>query len=148
MICFDRNARSLTAALAFAGMAAFGAGPAVADEVMSKPDDSYAQAEIAATHAKLAAKEGELEGVQMHLHHAWNCLVGPEGKDFDAGFGNPCEGQGNGAIADATEEDMQAKLNDAMTLVRAGLVADDVAVAQEAAQEAGKLLGETQPEAE
>jgi hypothetical protein len=54
--------------------------------------------DTATQHAGLAAKATDLKTVQQHLHHVINCLVGPSGAGFDASFGNPCNGQGNGAI--------------------------------------------------
>lgn len=45
-------------------------------------------------HAEFAVKAKDLEMIQMHLHHVLNCLEGKSGKDFDASFGNPCNGQG------------------------------------------------------
>lgn len=45
-------------------------------------------------HAEFAVKAKDLEMIQMHLHHVLNCLEGKNGKDFDASFGNPCNGQG------------------------------------------------------
>ena len=51
-----------------------------------------------------------LKTVQMHLHHAVNCLVGPAGKGFDASAGNPCGKAGAGAIPDSTDSAQKAKL--------------------------------------
>ena len=45
-----------------------------------------------------------------HLQHAVNCLVGPNGKGFDAAAGNPCGKAGNGAIPDSTDAAQKAKL--------------------------------------
>ena len=38
----------------------------------------------AALHAGLAAKGGDIKEVHTHLHHALNCLVGPDGQGYDA----------------------------------------------------------------
>jgi hypothetical protein len=45
-------------------------------------------------HAEFAVQAKDLKMIQMHLHHVLNCLEGKTGKDFDASFGNPCNGQG------------------------------------------------------
>jgi hypothetical protein len=45
-------------------------------------------------HAEFAVQAKDLEMIQMHLHHVLNCLEGKTGKDFDASYGNPCNGQG------------------------------------------------------
>jgi len=60
------------------------------------------QAEIktAITHAGFAAKYDTLQEVTLHLHHTINCLVGPNDPLFDAAAGNPCQGQGKGALVD------------------------------------------------
>ncbi len=54
----------------------------------------------AITHAGFAAKYDSLNEVTLHLHHVLNCLVGPSGTMYDAGAGNPCQGQGNGILTD------------------------------------------------
>ena len=56
----------------------------------------------AAQHAGFAASSKDMKTTQMHLHHFVNCLVGPQGEGYDASFGNPCDGQGSGAISDTT----------------------------------------------
>ncbi len=60
------------------------------------------QAELstALTHAGFAAKYDALPDVTMHLHHVVNCIVGSKDKMFDPSAGNPCQGQGNGILAD------------------------------------------------
>lgn len=54
----------------------------------------------ALTHAGFASKYDTLKEVDLHLHHVLNCLVGSKDSRFDAAAGNPCQGQGNGVIAD------------------------------------------------
>jgi hypothetical protein len=53
--------------------------------------DTYQTAII---HAEYASEGTTLKEVQLHLHHVLNCLEGKAGKDFDASFGNPCQGKG------------------------------------------------------
>jgi hypothetical protein len=62
--------------------------------------DPSAELKTAITHAGFAAKYETMKEVTLHLHHALNCLVGPQDKLFDAAAGNPCQGQGNGYLLD------------------------------------------------
>lgn len=96
--------------------------------------DTASELSIAKTHAGLAVKGTDLKTVQMHLHHAVNCLVGPSGAGFDAAAGNPCGKAGNGAIADTTDAAMKAKLQTIATDASAGLTTTDMASAQKTAQ--------------
>ncbi len=62
------------------------------------------QANTGATHAGFAAA-GEAAGyVDQHLGHALNCIEGQKGRNFDARWGNPCEGQGQGLLADLRQD--------------------------------------------
>ncbi|TAM15789.1 MAG: hypothetical protein EPN68_17120 [Rhodanobacter sp.] len=59
-----------------------------------------------------------------HLHHVVNCLVGPDGKGFDAKAGDPCKGMGQGAIVDAKgDAAAEATLHTALSQARQGLKA-------------------------
>ncbi len=62
--------------------------------------DPAAELKTAVTHAGFAAKYDTMKEITLHLHHALNCLVGPQDKLFDAAAGNPCQGQGNGYLPD------------------------------------------------
>jgi hypothetical protein len=64
--------------------------------------DIAAELATAQTHAGLAAKAPAIDGIHMHMHHALNCLEGPNGADFDKTNMNPCAAQGNGAIPDGS----------------------------------------------
>ncbi len=103
--------------------------------------DTAAELSIAQTHAGLAAKAADLKGVQMHLHHAVNCLVGPGGAGFDTGNANPCGKAGNGAIPDSTDAAQKAKLQAAVTTAEAGFSATSLEAAQKAAQETAEAIG-------
>ena len=63
-------------------------------------DRAREQLNTAKTHAGFAAGAGSLSGVQQHSGHAVNCLVSADDKRFDKKWGNVCEGQGGGALAD------------------------------------------------
>jgi hypothetical protein len=62
--------------------------------------DPAAELKTAVTHAGFAAKYDTMREISLHLHHALNCLVGPQDQLFDAPAGNPCQGQGNGYLPD------------------------------------------------
>ncbi|HEX4028459.1 MAG TPA: hypothetical protein VHX18_12635 [Rhizomicrobium sp.] len=103
--------------------------------------DTAAELSIAQTHAGLAAKATDLKMVQMHLHHAVNCLVGPGGAGFDPSNANPCAKAGNGAIPDSTDAAQKAKLQAAVADASQGLSATDVATAQKAAMTTADAIG-------
>lgn len=84
----------------------------------------------AQTHAGLAAKAANVDGVHMHLHHALNCLVGPQGDGFDAKQMNPCAQSGNGAIPDEMDAAKKAKLMTAKGQLQNGIAATDLKAAQ------------------
>jgi hypothetical protein len=68
--------------------------------LVSAAGDPSAELNTAVTHAGFAAKYETMKEITLHLHHALNCLVGPQDKLFDAAAGNPCQGQGNGYLSD------------------------------------------------
>jgi hypothetical protein len=119
-------------ALAGAGLFAIGVQSAAADEAK--------EVSTAAQHAGLAAGSKDMKTTQMHLHHVVNCLVGPQGQGFDASFGNPCNGQGAGAIPDTTDSAKKASLEQALQQTQDGLKQSDMAAAQKNATEAQTLL--------
>ena len=68
--------------------------------LVSAAGDPSAELNTAVTHAGFAAKYEAMKEITLHLHHALNCLVGPQDKRFDAAAGNPCQGQGDGYLPD------------------------------------------------
>jgi hypothetical protein len=66
--------------------------------------DSQGEVATAATHAGMAASATAPQMVKTHLQHVVNCLEGPKGADFVGSMGNPCGGQGEGAIPDAPQD--------------------------------------------
>ena len=94
----------------------------------------------AARHAEFAAAADNITGVHMHLHHALNCLVGPDGVSFDADAMNPCEGMGNGAIPDSANDAAKQALQKAVRQAESGLSSQDLASAQQAARKTGEIL--------
>jgi len=94
----------------------------------------------ARSHAELATDEADLAGVQMHLHHALNCLVGPRGDGFDAAQMNPCASSGNGAIPDTTDAAKKSVLEGAADKIRAGIATTDLAEAKADATAAANAI--------
>jgi len=97
--------------------------------------DLAAEVSTAQMHAGMAATQADIAKVHMHLQHALNCLVGPSGDGFDAAPGNPCNGKGNGAIADTTDGAQKSKLTAAAATAKAGVANTDLAGAQAAAKQ-------------
>ena len=90
----------------------------------------------AASHAGLAAQAANINGVHTHMHHALNCLVGPQGDGFDAKEMNPCAQSGGGAIPDETDAMKKTKLMTARDDLSKGLALNDVAAAKASASAA------------
>ncbi|HWA30857.1 MAG TPA: hypothetical protein VG867_07155 [Rhizomicrobium sp.] len=108
--------------------------------VQANAADAKGEVATAATHAGLAAQATNLDGVHMHLHHALNCLVGPNGTGFDAKQVNPCAGRGDGAIPDTTDAAMKAKLETAVDKAKSGIAETSLAAAQKDATELATML--------
>jgi hypothetical protein len=121
-------------ALTYTWLFAIGARPAFADADVNK------EVSTAAQHAGFAASAKDMKTTQMHLHHVVNCLVGPQGEGFDASFGNPCNGQGSGAISDTTDGAKKASLQQALQQTLDGLKQSDMAAAQKNATDVQVLL--------
>ena len=113
---------------------AIGVWPASADADVNK------EVSTAAQHAGFAVSAKDMKTTQMHLHHVVNCLVGPQGEGFDASFGNPCNGQGSGAISDTTDSAVKASLQQALQQTLDGLKQSDMAAAQKNATAVQVLL--------
>lgn len=103
--------------------------------------DAAPEVKTAAVHAGLAAKAANVKGVHTHLHHALNCLVGPDGDGFDSDEMNPCGDMGNGAISDTKDDNMKKKLKGAVDKANSGLDTDDYDEAKTAATSVQKMLG-------
>ncbi len=93
----------------------------------------------AATHAGLAARGADIAGVRMHLHHALNCLVGPDGQGFDAAPGNPCAAAG-GAIPQTSDAAAKDKLQKVAAQLRTAIGNDNLDAAKKAATDVQAML--------
>ncbi|MEJ2643963.1 MAG: hypothetical protein P8180_03365 [Gammaproteobacteria bacterium] len=79
------------------------------------------QVATAIEHAHFASQGKTTSIAHLHLHHVINCLVGPKGKGFDGAVGDPCKGQGNGALNDFNgPERERVTLKEALSLARIG----------------------------
>jgi hypothetical protein len=118
--------------LFLAGAAALMATPAFADLA--------GELSTAQTHAGMASTQADIAMAHKHLQHAINCLVGPNGKGFDAAAGNPCGKAGNGAIPDSTDAAQKAKLTSIAASAETGVGNADLAASQKAAKETADAI--------
>lgn len=102
--------------------------------------DAASETVTAQMHADLAAHATDLSGVQMHLHHALNCLVGPGGAGFDPKQMNPCANAGKGAIPDSTDPAQKKELSAAADKLKTGIAATDLASAKKVASDCAAML--------
>jgi hypothetical protein len=102
--------------------------------------DAKSEIATAAQHAGLAAAAPDLPQTRMHLHHALNCLVGPQDADFDKTNTNPCAQQGKGAFPDEGDPEIKTKLQNAMSAAADGIASRDEATAKKNAATVKTLL--------
>ena len=106
---------------------------------MHQPSDPF---QTAVKHAELAANAKSVKEIQMHLHHVLNCLEGKSGKDYNASFGDPCNGQGalttlkNGAPG-------MVRADNAIALARVGINLQDEKPARLVAEAVHAILSES-----
>jgi hypothetical protein len=94
----------------------------------------------AASHAGFAAKAKDLKTADAHLHHALNCLVGPNGEGFDKAEANPCKNSGNGAIPDSSDPQQKMALEKVTKTLETGLSEKTAAAAKKEARVAENEL--------
>ena len=117
--------------------AAIGAAALISPAALA---DAHSEIAEAAAHAGYAAAAADIAGVHHHLHHALNCVVGPNGEGFDAKEMNPCANAGNGAIPDTSDAAKQKSLQAAADELTAGLAETDQTKAAASAAKAAKML--------
>lgn len=101
------------------------------------------QVATASAHAGMALGAADLATAHTHLHHVVNCLVGPQGKGFDAKAGNPCKDVGQGAIVDAKgDAAVEARLRTALGQAEQGLKTTTLPAAHADAKQAMETLQE------
>src|ERR1700761_67967 len=91
-------------------------------------------------HADYAAQSTDIDGVHMHLHHALNCLVGPNGAGFDAKQMNPCANSGSGIIPDSTDAAKKKSFGDAADKAKAGIAETDLTKAKKISGDLAAML--------
>jgi hypothetical protein len=105
--------------------------------------------QTAAQHADYASRANEIDQVHLHLHHVVNCLEGSGGKDFDATAGNPCKGEGDGALDDlGTTAQQRATVEQALNLAKLGTEETSFEPAHNEAGTVYKLLRQPEKTAE
>jgi len=138
----------LTVAVLVLGLTAVGYAPYHTQQPPPQPaaaaGGAKTQIDTAVTHSGFAATGTSLAYVQQHLGHALNCIEGKGGKNFNASWGNVCEGQGNGILNDikgvAGSAALMPLLEHADALALAGVRSGDLAAAKAAAQGTNALL--------
>ncbi|MGH8190942.1 MAG: hypothetical protein ACREP2_05800 [Rhodanobacteraceae bacterium] len=91
-------------------------------------------------HALMAQSANTVAMAHTHLHHVINCLVGTDGTGFDTKAGDPCKGQGDGAIpGSANDSAVHGKLEKALTTAQSGLKSNDLATIH---TDAGKIAAD------
>jgi hypothetical protein len=91
-------------------------------------------------HAGYAADATDINTAHMHLHHALNCLVGPNGAGFDAKQMNPCANSGNGIIPDTTDAAKKKAFQAAADKAMAGIAENDLAKSKKIAGDVATML--------
>ena len=128
MTGFHALKKGIALAALCAGVAAF--------PLAANASDASTEIATAAHHAGFAAKSDTIDMVHAHMHHALNCLVGPNGNGFDSTALNPCKNQGSGAIADSTDAAQKKSLEGVADTLRGGLEDNTLATAQKTAGDA------------
>jgi hypothetical protein len=103
--------------------------------------DAETEIRTAAEHAQFAMQAKEVRQIHLHLHHVINCLEGNNGPDFDASAGNPCKGEGHGALKDVGNVKKEAAtLSQAVKVAKTGLRDESYDKAHTAARTVHGLL--------
>ena len=101
--------------------------------------DAVQEINTAAAHAGMAAAADTTKTLHFHIQHTINCLEGKAGPDFNAGPGNPCDNQGNGAIPDSSPA-AQKSLKEAVEKAKLALSEPDFEKAKGFAGDAQTIL--------
>lgn len=105
-----------------------------------------AEAKVAAAHAGYAAASGTVSSAREHLGHALVCIEGAKGKNVNAAWENPCQGMGNGVLADLQNAKASAalieKAQTADTTAVAAMKDTDLAQIRAAARQVAVLMQE------
>lgn len=121
--------------------------PVLAFAMNSASASTYINQELstAIAQAAMAQKATSVQQADQYLHLVINCLVGTNGAGFDKTAGDPCNGQGNGAIKDYNEGWVDTQyLKQALEDAQYGLLTSRVKIAQSAANMAKSNLQSAQ----
>jgi hypothetical protein len=100
------------------------------------------EVQTAIEHAGFASNAKTTDQVHLHLHHVINCLVGPKGEDYYAAAGDPCKGEGGGALNDVRNPAQQKYLQQALALAKTGVTISHQPPARNVAIAVNDLLQE------
>lgn len=124
-----------TTLLASLSAAALAATPAFAAAGAGK------EISTAIEHSGYASQVKSAKKVHLHLHHVVNCLVGPNGEGFYPAAGNPCQGEGNGALNDLSgQAKVRSELKDALSEAKKGLGENRLKAARKTAEKVHTAL--------
>lgn len=82
------------------GLICAAASATSAQQLSTIPSSGITEADTAFRYTHLAYDADDIVIARSNLQKAINCVVGPDDKSFRAAAGNPCAGQGMGAIRD------------------------------------------------
>jgi hypothetical protein len=132
--------RRVLVATSFALLLALGSS-AVAQATQENLD---AQLATATQHAGFAMDAAELDMAVRHLGHVLNCIAGDGGEGFDGAWGHPCDGQGDGILADVAAhehgEHLAIVVRSAHALAMEGVQQESLAAVHAAAAGVRALL--------
>lgn len=100
------------------------------------------EVQTAIEHAGFAGNAKTTDQVHLHLHHVINCLVGSKGEDYYPAAGDPCQGEGGGALNDLKGTPQRKYLQQALALAKTGVTISHQAPARNVAIAVGDLLKE------
>lgn len=102
------------------------------------------QLTTAVQHAGFSMEADDQAMAVRHLGHVLNCIAGEGGEGFDASWGHPCAGQGEGLMNDIVGhtdgDDLMVVLRAAHSLASVGVAEGSVAAVQAAAAGVRALL--------
>lgn len=139
----SRNANVRLIALLFAALVPL---TFVSSQGYQAPTGALAtQLGTAIQHAGFSASAGELPMAVRHLGHVLNCIAGAGGDGFNAEWGHPCEGQGDGIANDLSSHpaaaDLTILVEAARQLAMQGVGESSLGAVQAAANGVAALLG-------
>ena len=134
------NTPNRTNAWIFAGLAASALLVPLTGSASMMNANGQKEVGTAIEHAHYASQSDQVDTVHLHLHHVINCMVGMNGKGFDAKAGDPCKGQGAGAVNDLETSPAKHDAEQALALARVGVKVDQYDAARSVAMAVHSLL--------